>query len=94
MGTQTKNYLKTVAEKNKDGILGSDISIGVSSVNVVDTRDGKTPYRLSQFIDNYLSFMNENVFVYSSDDGVVPVNQHIGVWIDGSVDGLGNPVKK
>lgn len=77
--------IRKVAEKQTDGTLGDDNTIGAVFTDVVDAeRTGATGYSLDQFIDSYLAFMTANQFTYVGNEK--PTNHHIALWVDtGSV---------
>lgn len=78
----TKSFVKQVAQKNKNGQLINNTSIGVDFDSVVDIRSGKGNYSLAQLFDNYIDFMQNATFVYSGP--TQPKNTHVGIWLDTS----------
>lgn len=78
-----KILVNQLYEKNNQGEISNAHKIGASFENVIDTRQGRTPYTLAQIIDNYMEFMDKNAFVYYQD-GIKdsPTNSHIKIWID------------
>ena len=77
----TMPLIRKVAEKQTDGTLGNDNTIGATFEDVVDAeRIGATGYSLDQFIDSYLAFMAANPFTYVGNEE--PDNTHIALWVD------------
>ena len=73
--------VKEVGQKDKTGTIQRPYTkIGASFEDVTDDRYGKTSYRLSDFFDNYINFMNENQFIYRGTEK--PKNSHVAIWID------------
>lgn len=79
----SKNLIKNVIKKNEDGTLDTPIPFGATFSEVIDSRSsvGKN-FTLSQFYDNYDSFMNSAIFTYRGPN--TPTNTHVGIWIDTS----------
>lgn len=81
--SSTMSLVRRIAEKQPDGTLGTDQSIGAIFTDVVDAeRVGATGYSLDQFIDSYLNFMQANQFTYVGNEQ--PTNTHIALWVDTS----------
>ena len=77
----TMPLVRKIAEKQQDGTLGTDNTIGAVFTDVVDAeRVGATGYSLDQFIDSYLAFMAANPFTYVGNEE--PDNNHIKLWVD------------
>ena len=71
--------ITTVTEKISDEALGEDYGFTNSFENVVDSETG---YSLSDFLDNYLQYMQDNNFTIVSAEE--PTNTHAKIWIDTS----------
>lgn len=73
--------VRKIAEKQQDGTLGADSTIGAVFTDVVDAeRVGATGYSLDQFIDSYLAFMQGYPFTYVGNEE--PDNHHVYLWLD------------
>ncbi len=79
--SSTMSLVRKIAEKQQDGTLGQDQTIGAVFTDVVDgERVGATGYSLDQFIDSYMAFMAANPFTYVGNEE--PLNHHIALWVD------------
>lgn len=79
--SSTVSLVRKIAEKQQDGVLSADSTIGAIFTDVVDgDRVGATGYSLDQFIDSYLAFMEANPFTYVGNEE--PINHHIALWVD------------
>jgi len=79
--SSTVSLVRKIAEKQQDGTLSADSTIGAIFTDVVDgERVGATGYSLDQFIDSYLAFMKANLFTYVGNEE--PLNHHIALWVD------------
>lgn len=77
----TMPLVRKVAEKQQNGTLGADSTIGATFADVVDAeRVGATGYSLDQLMDSYMAFMAANPFTYVGNEE--PDNTHIALWID------------
>lgn len=77
----TMPLVRKIAQKQEDGTLGQDNTIGAIFTDIVDAeRVGATGYSLDQFIDSYIAFMTSAPFIYSGNEE--PDNSHIALWID------------
>lgn len=77
----TMPLVRKIAEKQEDGSLGQDNTIGATFADVVDAeRVGATGYSLDQLMDSYMAFMAANPFTYVGNEE--PDNTHIALWID------------
>ena len=81
---ETKKVIHKVVEKTGDDTFGEDYAFINTFENIVDEDTGCT---LSQFLDNYLQFLQENVYTQVSDSE--PVNSHVKIWIDTSITNQG-----
>lgn len=72
--------VREIYRKQEDGTVSSAHNIGSNFQNIIDDRPGQEGYTLAQFFDNYMSFIKNNIFVYTGP--VKPTNTHIGIWID------------
>lgn len=79
--SSTMPLVRKIAEKQQDGTLGQDSTIGAVFTDVVDAeRVGATGYSLDQFIDSYLAFMQTYPFTYVGNEE--PDNHHVYLWVD------------
>jgi len=79
--SSTMPLVRKIAEKQQDGTLGADSTIGAVFTDVVDAeRVGATGYSLDQFIDSYLAFMQAYPFTYVGNEE--PDNHHVYLWLD------------
>lgn len=79
--SSTMPLVRKIAEKQENGTLGADSTIGAIFTDVVDAeRVGATGYSLDQFIDSYMAFMEAAPFTYVGNEK--PTNIHIALWVD------------
>lgn len=80
--TSQKQILQNVAIKNAAGELDSPATIGASFEDVIDMREGKTPYTVAQLFDAVMDFFQTTDMFCYTDDGIPPENSHMKIWID------------
>lgn len=78
--TAQKEILQSVAVKNAAGSVDEPAVIGASFEDIIDTREGKTPYTVAQFFDAVMDFFQTTDMFYYGDEQ--PKNNHMQIWID------------
>lgn len=72
-----KVVITDIAQKQTDGTLGAQSTIGADFASVIDGRANSDGHSLQQFYDSYMDFMKNGYFIASGT--TQPANNHVAL---------------